>query len=70
MGFYEYSCDLKGLIYIVNLKTDEMTHNAILSAKNEQYQSWKMGNIIWGNEKYHLHEQGEEWEIEDRSAHL
>lgn len=42
MGFYEYSCDLKRLIYIVNLKYDEMVHKAILSAKmsNASRKKW------------------------------
>ena len=31
LGFHEVSCDLKGLIQILNLKNDEIIHNAIHS---------------------------------------
>ena len=39
MGFHEASCDLKGLIQILNLKNDEIIHNVIHTA-NEYCEKW------------------------------
>ena len=39
MGFHEASCDLRGLIHILNLKNDEIIHNAIDLA-NEYCENW------------------------------
>ena len=39
MGFNKAFCDLKSLIQILNLRSEEIMHNAVHSA-NEYYEKW------------------------------